>query len=135
MPDFTRAGGVLTTSLTLVLLTSWFMLRKLPSNRRLTNLGIFLGEETSKETGYTSAVRRKDLAGAEGVAMTDLRPAGTGLFGEERIDVVSDSEWIAHGTPIRIVSSEGYRHVVRPIATQPIGTGEEKTDDTRGQTK
>jgi membrane-bound serine protease (ClpP class) len=135
MPDFTRAGGVLTTTLTLVLLTSWFMLRKLPSNRRLTNLGIFLGEDTSKEIGYTSAVRRRELLGAEGVALTDLRPAGTGLFGEERIDVVSDSEWIAHGTPIRIVSSEGYRHVVRPIAAKPIGSGEENRDDTRGETK
>ena len=135
MPDFTRAGGVLTTSLTLVLLTSWFMLRKLPSNRRLTNLGIFLGEDTSKEIGYTSAVRRKDLVGAEGVALTDLRPAGTGLFGEERVDVVSDSEWIAHGTPIRIVSSEGYRQVVRPIAAKPIGSGEEKKDDSGDKAK
>jgi membrane-bound serine protease (ClpP class) len=96
------------------------LLRRMPSNRRLTNLGIFLGEATTKEEGFTSADRRADLVGKEGVAMTDLRPSGTGLFGEERLDVVSDSEWIEHGTPIRIVASEGYRHVVRPVKTAPV---------------
>ncbi len=115
LPDFTRAGGVLTFSLALVLISSWFLVKRLPSNRRLTNLGIFLGEETSAEIGYTSAVRRADLVGAEGVAITDLRPAGTGQFGEERVDIVTESEWIEQGSRIRIVTSEGYRHVVRVV--------------------
>ena len=123
--DFARAGGVLSTSLVLVLVSSWFLLKRLPSNRRLTNLGIFLGQETSAETGFTSAVRRKDLLGAEGVAMTDLRPAGTGEFGEERVDVVTESEWIEQGSQIRIVSSEGYRHVVRLVSppTKAVAAG------------
>jgi membrane-bound ClpP family serine protease len=41
------------------------------------------------------------------------------LFGEERIDVVSESEWINEGTPIRIISAEGYRHVVRSVREEP----------------
>ncbi len=113
--DFARAGGVLFWALTLVLLSSWILLRRLPSSQRLTTLGIFLGEETSRETGYTSAARRQDLVGHDGVAVTDLRPAGTGEFGDERVDVVSEGEWIEAGSPIRIVASEGYRHVVRRI--------------------
>jgi hypothetical protein len=58
--------------------------------------------------------------------MTDLRPAGTGEFGEERVDVVTESEWIEHGSRIRIVSSQGYRHVVRLVAPPARGgnTGE-----------
>jgi membrane-bound serine protease (ClpP class) len=121
--DFTRAGSVLTTSLVLGLVGAWFLLRRLPASRRLAKLGIFLGQETSRETGYLSAAPRGDLVGAEGVALTDLRPAGTGLVGEERVDVVSESEWISHGSPIRIVASEGYRHVVRlvPKAVQETG--------------
>jgi hypothetical protein len=87
----------------------------------LTTLGIFLGEETSRERGFTSTARREELVGAHGVAVTDLRPAGTGEFGDERVDVVSDSEWIEIGTPIRIVASEGYRHVVRRL---PAGTSD-----------
>jgi membrane-bound serine protease (ClpP class) len=49
------------------------------------------------------------------VALTDLRPAGTGLFGDERVDVVADSEFISEGEPIRVLSAEGYRCVVRPV--------------------
>jgi membrane-bound serine protease (ClpP class) len=61
--------------------------------------------------------------GSVGLALTDLRPAGAGRFGSERIDVVSDSNWIEAGTPIRIVRSDGYRHVVEPAepGAQPQG--------------
>lgn len=113
--DFARAGTVLSSALALVLVSSWFMVKRLPSNRRLTNLGIFLGEETSAETGYTSQIRRVDLLGREGVALTDLRPAGTARFGEERVDVVTESEWIEEGSRISVVASEGYRQVVRLV--------------------
>jgi membrane-bound serine protease (ClpP class) len=111
--DYARASTVLAATLTLVIASSWALVRHLPQNRRLTRLGIFLGTATDRETGYTSAVRRGDLKGAVGTAVTDLRPSGTGLFGDERIDVVADSEWIEAGSPIRIIASEGYRHVVR----------------------
>lgn len=113
--DYGRASFVLAASIILVLITSWMIVRRLPSNRRLTRLGIFLGTATDRETGFTSAVRRPELIGKVGTAATDLRPAGTGLFGDERVDVVSDSEWIEAGTPIRILASEGYRHVVRRV--------------------
>jgi len=113
--DFSRASSVLSAALAMVLVSSWLLLRRLPSNRRLHRLGIFLGEATDRETGFVSAVARVELLGKEGVAMTDLRPSGTGLFGEERVDVVSESEWIEAGSPIRIIASEGYRQVVRRI--------------------
>jgi membrane-bound serine protease (ClpP class) len=111
--DFARASSVLAAALLLIIVSSWALIRHLPQNRRLTRLGIFLGTATDRETGYTSAVRRSDLPGRTGHALTDLRPSGTGLFGDERVDVVADSEWIEAGSPIRIMSSEGYRHVVR----------------------
>lgn len=114
--DYGRAGAVLTASMAIVLVTSWILMKRLPSSSRLKRLGIFLGEDTARETGYTSSERRGDLKGALGKAITDLRPSGTGLFGDERVDVVSESEWIEQGSPIRIVSSEGYRHVVRRVS-------------------
>ena len=75
--------------------------------------------------GWASATRRPDLVGREGVALTDLRPSGTALFGEERVDAVSESEWIEEGTEIKVVSSEGYRVVVRPIQPRSLGEGKE----------
>jgi len=56
--------------------------------------------------------------------MTDLRPAGTVLIGEERVDAVSESEWIEEDTYVKVVSSEGYRIVVRPLRPlEPEGSG------------
>ena len=116
--DFSRAGGVLSTTLLLLLVTAWALLRHLPKSTRLYRTGIFLGTRTDKALGYESARTRPELVDREGVAMTDLRPAGVGLFDDERIDVVSESEWIDQGTPVRIVAAEGYRRVVRPVADE-----------------
>lgn len=112
--DFTRAGLVLSTTVLLIAVTAWALVRTLPGSSRLAKSGIFLLQRTDRSIGYESARPRSDLVGVTGKAITDLRPSGTGLFGDERIDVVSESEWITEGTPIRIVSAEGYRHIVRP---------------------
>jgi membrane-bound serine protease (ClpP class) len=120
MPDFTRAGLVLTTTMLVILVTSWALLRSVLGNSRLARSGVLLLQRTGREIGYESAARRNDLVGHDGTAITDLRPSGTALFGDERIDVVSESEWIPEGTPVRVVSAEGYRRVVRPLeAKQP----------------
>jgi membrane-bound serine protease (ClpP class) len=122
--DFTRAGMVLTTSVLLIIVTAWVMIRTLPKASRLAKSGVFLLNRTDRATGYESAPARRELVGVVGKAITDLRPSGTGLFGEERIDIVSESEWITEGTPIRIVSAEGYRHVVRAVAAPAIEKAE-----------
>ena len=59
---------------------------------------------------------RDDLLGKEGVAVTDLRPAGTARIGDERVDVVTEGEYVAQGSPVRVLRSEGYRHVVAMVA-------------------
>ncbi|HSG09412.1 MAG TPA: NfeD family protein [Longimicrobiales bacterium] len=114
-PDFTRAGMVLTTTILLILVSAWVVIRSLPGNSRLARSGVFLLTRTDRDVGYESAPHRADLVGREGTALTDLRPAGTALIGDERVDVVSESEWIPAGTPVRVVTAEGYRHVVRPV--------------------
>ncbi|MSR19657.1 MAG: nodulation protein NfeD [Gemmatimonadetes bacterium] len=113
--DFTRAGLVMTTTVLLIVVSAWVLIRSLPGSSRLAKSGIFLLQRTDRAIGYESAEPRRDLVGVLGKAITDLRPSGTGLFGDERIDVVSESEWITEGTPIRIISAEGYRHIVRPV--------------------
>lgn len=113
--DFAQAGTVLTVSTILVGVAAWLILRSIPGNWRLKRSGVLLPESTDRNEGYTSADVRLDLEGAEGVALTALRPAGVGLFRDERMDVVSESEWIEEGTKIRIISAEGYRHIVRAV--------------------
>ena len=118
MPDFTRAAWVLTSSMLLLIGSAWALIRTLPSSSRLAESGIFLLAKTTSAIGYESAEVRSDLVGKYGTAITDLRPAGTALIGDERIDVVSESEWISAGTPVKILSAEGYRHIVRSVSEQ-----------------
>jgi membrane-bound serine protease (ClpP class) len=115
VPDYTTAGMVLTTTVLLILVSTWVLIRSLPRSSRLAKSGIFLLQRTDRSTGYESAEVRDDLVGALGTAITDLRPSGTAMFADERIDVVSESEWITEGTPIRVISAEGYRHIVRSV--------------------
>jgi membrane-bound serine protease (ClpP class) len=117
-PDFTQAGLVLSTTVILIAVSAWVMIRTLPRSSRLAKSGIFLLDRTDRSLGYESAETRTDLVGDVGRAITDLRPSGTALFGEERIDVVSESEWITEGTPVRVVSAEGYRHIVRSVSEE-----------------
>jgi membrane-bound serine protease (ClpP class) len=114
-PDFTRAGMVMSSTILIILVLAWAFIRTLPGNSRLARSGIFLLSRTDRSTGWESAPQRVDLVGREGTAITDLRPSGTALIGDERVDVVSEAEWIQAGTPVRVVSAEGYRHVVRPL--------------------
>ncbi len=127
IPEFAQAGAILSTSILIILITSWALLRHLPQSSRLARSGVFLLTKGKRKDGWASAPPRPDLLGREGVAMTDLRPAGTVLIGEERVDAVSESEWIEDGTEVRVVSSEGYRLVVRPLL--PIGSEESEESE------
>ena len=114
-PDFTKAGLVISTTVVLIAVSAWVLIRTLPGSSRLSRSGIFLTERMDRSIGFESAARRPELIGKLGTAITDLRPSGTALFDDERLDVVSESSWIMEGTPVRIVAAEGYRHVVREV--------------------
>ena len=114
--EYTSAGMILATTVLLVLVSAWALIRTLPKTSRLAKSGIFLLQRTDRAIGYESAEVRDDLMDSVGTAITDLRPSGTALFGDERIDVVSESEWITEGTQVRVISAEGYRHIVRAVS-------------------
>ena len=58
---------------------------------------------------------RTELLGVEGEAMTELRPSGTMLINDERLDVVSEGSFILKGTRVKVVKVEGARIVVREV--------------------
>jgi membrane-bound serine protease (ClpP class) len=112
--DIMTALTVILASLLLTGFMAWQLIRRLPEDRRAKR--ILLQTTTSREQGYISGSARSELVGTDGVAITDLRPAGTGQFGEEYVDVVSEGGWVMSGTPIRVVRADAYRQVVRPVA-------------------
>jgi membrane-bound serine protease (ClpP class) len=53
------------------------------------------------------------LVGADGIAITPLRPAGTARIGDRRVDVVAEGAFIASGEAVVVTVAEGARIVVR----------------------
>jgi membrane-bound serine protease (ClpP class) len=113
--DLLQAGAVVLTALVMCGIAVWQLLQRLPRDGRLQ-----LRASTRREDGYVANTPRVDLVGKHGVAATDLHPSGTALFGEERVDVVSEGAFVPAGTPVQVVRAEGYRHVVRAVE----GSGE-----------
>jgi membrane-bound serine protease (ClpP class) len=59
-----------------------------------------------------------DLSGLinqHGSAQTNLRPSGTVVIGNRRVDVVTEGTMIDKDTAVRVVAVEGNRVVVREI--------------------
>jgi membrane-bound serine protease (ClpP class) len=76
---------------------------------------MILTDSTNTEQGYVSNRNRTELLGLMGEALTDLRPSGTVLIDNERVDVVSEGSFILKGTRVKVVKVEGARIVVREI--------------------
>ncbi|HEX3275151.1 MAG TPA: NfeD family protein [Gemmatimonadales bacterium] len=109
----TQAFAVLGVSAAITLGVGYAWLRHLPNSGRFA--GLFLRGGAHRADGYVAALPRADLIGQDGIALTDLRPAGTAQIGSERVDVVTEGEYVHQGGAVRVVRSEGYRHVVRGV--------------------
>ena len=57
-----------------------------------------------------------DLVGKTGVTLSVLRPAGIVKIGDQRYDVVSDGDFIANNTMVKVVHVEGNRIVVTEVS-------------------
>ncbi len=108
---FTLAGSVALTITGAIVLTKFLPKTKLFST-------FVLSEEQKRELGYSSHADHKELVGKEGIALTTLRPSGTALIDDERVDVVSDGGYIEANKPVRVVRIEGIRIIVREIKQQ-----------------
>ena len=86
------------------------------TNGRLSKSRIILRDTESNEAGYRSIEDMEVFLGREGKATTVLRPTGIAEFDGVRLNVVSEGEFIAMGTAVRVVRIEGSRILVRPIA-------------------
>jgi membrane-bound serine protease (ClpP class) len=112
--DVVQALAILGASLVITVAVVYAWLRHLPTSDRFG--GLFLRGGMAQAEGYISAAPRIDLVGQEGVAVTDLRPAGTATIAGERVDVVTEGEFVTQGSTVRVLRSEGYRHVVRGLS-------------------
>ena len=111
--EVTQAFAILGASLLITAAVVYAWLRHIPNSNRFG--GLFLRGRMQQTEGYISAAPRADLVGKDGVAVTDLRPAGTASIAGERVDVVTEGEYVNQGSRVRVLRSEGYRHIVRGL--------------------
>ncbi len=76
---------------------------------------LVLAESTSRETGYTSSKDTSAWLGKEGITDSPLYPAGSAVFDDVRLDVITRGEFVEAGRPVRIVETHGSRIVVDAI--------------------
>jgi membrane-bound serine protease (ClpP class) len=114
--DVAQALAVLGASLFITAAVTYAWLRHLPNSGRFS--GLLLQGAGHRSEGFTTAPSRPELVGRSGVALTDLRPSGAARIGEERLDVVTEGEYVSQGSQVELVRSDGYRHVVRRVTSQ-----------------
>jgi membrane-bound serine protease (ClpP class) len=113
MPDVFRAVFTLAGSLAMTIIALLGLSALLPKTKAWSRL--VLSEDQRRELGYSSHASREELVGREGLALTTLRPSGTAIIDDNRVDVVSEGGYIDANKRIRVVGVEGIRVVVKEI--------------------
>jgi membrane-bound serine protease (ClpP class) len=120
-------SAIVTMAVTMVLLVVLIgsLSRYIPRVDRLG--GLVLAPELTSASGYTSAAADESLLGKTGVAITALRPAGTAEIDGQRVDVVTQGEFIEHAEPVRVKDVQGSRIIVTSLESNPANQSEQST--------
>ena len=110
-----------------------FMLHKYLPRTKLYRAFV-LDSDMAASKGFVSVdvEAQQALLGQVGVAYTLLRPAGTAVIGGRRVDVISNGDFIAKGSRVRVIACQGTAVVVEKSdsdgADNSVGGGEKNED-------
>lgn len=74
---------------------------------------LVLKEKLTSEEGFVPAELQDNLVGKLGTTITALRPAGTALIDDKRVDVLTEGGFVEANRPVIVVKAEGTWVVVR----------------------
>ena len=74
----------------------------------------------------------RGLVGHMGVATSYLRPAGVAHVDGERVDVLTEGDFLPAGSAIRVSRVQGSRVFVAPVATSPVSPLDDESESVRG---
>ena len=111
--ETTAEALILGTIILIVLAVAFGIVIYLISKGKLK--GIVLKDKLDKVSGYSSTENLDYFLGKEGVTITVLRPAGTADFNGEKLDVVSECEYLEKATQIKVIKIDGRKALVRSI--------------------
>ncbi|MDI9420498.1 MAG: nodulation protein NfeD [Firmicutes bacterium] len=112
--NFTAALTSLAITLAVTVVIIVILWKRFTKSRAWSRFVLLTREEKSK--GYQGVRDYSDLVGKTGVTLSVLRPAGIVKIGDQRYDVVSDGDFIANNTMVKVVHVEGNRIVVTEVS-------------------
>jgi membrane-bound serine protease (ClpP class) len=104
------AAQSMAIAIVLSVVAFWFLARYFPNNafmRRIAFTGV-------QGRDYVAAPDQTELIGHAGIATSFLRPAGVAAIDGRRIDVLTEGDFVAAGSPVVVTRVEGARIFVRP---------------------
>lgn len=112
----TRHGTVaalIVTAIALVIigLAVFFSFRSVTKGRLSKTSLILKDTEQAAEASAVPAV----APGDEGTVVTPLRPSGSVAFGDLRLDVIADGEFVDRGQTVRVLRLDGTKVIVRKL--------------------
>jgi membrane-bound serine protease (ClpP class) len=113
LPFFFIGIETIATAIVLTVIVFTLTLRAMPENAWAQRLALAAAQGPE----YVTSADRTSLRGRSGMAVSYLRPAGIASIDGRRVDVLTEGEFIAQGTPIRVVRVEGARVFVEPVTS------------------
>jgi membrane-bound serine protease (ClpP class) len=113
MPFFFIGIETIATAIVLTVIAFTLTVRAVPQNAWAHRLALAHAQGPE----YVASADYRDLRGRTGTAVSYLRPAGIASIDGRRVDVLTEGEFIAQGTPIRVVRVEGARVFVEPVTS------------------
>ncbi|MBV8529980.1 MAG: ATP-dependent Clp protease proteolytic subunit [Candidatus Eremiobacteraeota bacterium] len=112
LPFFFVGVETIATAIVLTVIIFTLVVRAVPQNAWADRLAL----AAAQGPDYVASADYGSLRGRIGKAVSYLRPAGIASIEGRRVDVLTEGEFIAQGTPIRVVRVEGARVFVEPVA-------------------
>lgn len=112
----TLAQGVFYVILLLLTLAGLFALSfRMPQTRFMWEK-IALKTSQAQKEGYVPPKQSFAIyLNKQGIALSQLRPAGTADFSGERLDVVTEGVFVTSGSKVKVIAVEGTRIIVRQV--------------------
>lgn len=112
----TFANGAVTLAIIFIVIgIAGFFIYRSFKRGLISRSPIVLKERIEETSTPLMGEKMQQLVGREGTALSALRPSGTIAVGEQRLDVMTEGEFVMKGARVRIVRVEGLRVLVKPI--------------------
>jgi len=111
IPFFFIALQAISTSIVLTIVLFYAATKIWPENAWMNRLAFV----SAQGPEYVTSRDHTPLMGRIGTASSYLRPAGVALVNGQRVDVLTEGEFIPAGTPVRVTRVEGARVFVEPF--------------------